>query len=447
MGGYVTQSRYVKQGRLPFSYNANGINTVRSYLDSTAGGTTYPSLPQTTTSYRSSGTEIPADDPLQASSHGDFVKRLITEDHETRGGYDTGHTFNTIRSEFRLSHPNFRVSGLVNPTLSSGFVQAPLMALTSDSSFRSFPVIPNLTSNEINYYGGQFIRNTAPVNSVAGLSVALAEFYREGLPRLVGASALKDKLHSKPSGLGEEYLNWEFGYKPLANDLATTLSAVIGSHQTALQYIRDSGRTVRRRRTLGTIKSATQSFTGGEINFLGAPASLQSRCFSNPFGAITVDTLTEQTYSFSAAYTYYVPGSANFLDRMGYYASLAEKVTGLGVTPDTIWNLAPWSWLSDWIWNLGGVISNLSLFSTDGLVMRYAYLMRETKVTKVLTHPGSAVASGGHTGPVSATFVSIRKERVKATPYGFSLNPTTFTSRQWAILGALGLTKAPTSLR
>jgi hypothetical protein len=34
-----------------------------------------------------------------------------------------------------------------------------------------------------------------------------------------------------------------------------------------------------------------------------------------------------------------------------------------------------------------------------------------------------------------------RKERIKATPFGFGLVDSDFTNRQWAILAALGITR------
>jgi len=48
--------------------------------------------------------------------------------------------------------------------------------------------------------------------------------------------------------------------------------------------------------------------------------------------------------------------------------------------------------------------------------------------------------------PISTSFRTTRKQRFRANPYGFARNPNSFSGKQWAILGALGLTKAPRRL-
>jgi len=41
----------------------------------------------------------------------------------------------------------------------------------------------------------------------------------------------------------------------------------------------------------------------------------------------------------------------------------------------------------------------------------------------------------------------VKKERAKATPYGFGVDPATFSEWQWSILAALGLTLGPHKMR
>ena len=452
MGGNVTQQRYRALPDISWRNTYNGVNFQSGTLKS-AAGSVYRSRSQTTTSYRSSGTEMPYDDPTVAKSLGEFTRKLVTDDRNTRGGYDTGHEFSTVDNAWKMSHRSVHFHGATNPVSGAADYRGAMYPLTSDSSEVAYPTISALSNTLRDYYGAKFIRETTPVNSVAGLAVALAEFYREGLPQLVGATALRDHLRKRPSkDAGEEYLNWEFGYIPLASDLATGLYAVLNSHSIISQYLRDSGRTVRRRRVLSTDR-VVNSFSTKAVSLtlagLAGGSNGSDRYFvgasSNRTGTYTV--ATETTYSFSSAYTYHVPGMDHLTDKIERYASLAGKVTGLELSPEVVWNLAPWSWLSDWMFNLGTIIGNLSNFATDSLVMRYGYLMCERKVSRLITHPGCSLVGGGTTGPVWLEVSTTRKERLKATPYGFGLNPSGFTGRQWAILGALGLTKAPTLLR
>jgi len=104
--------------------------------------------------------------------------------------------------------------------------------------------------------------------------------------------------------------------------------------------------------------------------------------------------------------------------------------------------------LADWKLNIGQVLSNMSAFQNDNLVLRYGYIMQTITVdvthrtTGLQTRPGTWNPSA-----VVTTFRSERKIRQRATPYGFGLDPKNFSESQWAILGALGMTMAPKILR
>jgi hypothetical protein len=296
------------------------------------------------------------------------------------------------------------------------------------------------------YYGTKAIGLTAPTNSVANLGVALAELYREGLPHLVGMGLLHNKLLSIPAKLGEEFLNWEFGYKPLAADAASAMGLVGQVSKIANQYLRDNGRMVRRSYDFGTITTkSTWKSAGSNFIVLG---QTYPYCFAGgPTGQITITEQSSYRVWFSGAYQYFIPIDSNRFDTLRRYASLSNKVTGLELTPEVLWNLAPWSWLSDWLINLGDLVHNFSAFGTDGLVMKYGYLMVKKASVKTYTHSGVFYKTGGGSGPITNTYTQEWKTRSRATPYGFGLNPNSFTNRQWSILGALGLTKGPTSLR
>jgi hypothetical protein len=130
---------------------------------------------------------------------------------------------------------------------------------------------------------------------------------------------------------------------------------------------------------------------------------------------------------------------------MKLYASFARKLVGARISPEVLWELQPWSWLVDWYFNIGQILENIESFQTDGLVARYAYLMCTDVVTcDVAT---SRYSLRGYLGEVSRRTVVTRKQRIRASPYGFGTNPATWSPERWAILAALGLTKTPTSLR
>jgi hypothetical protein len=128
---------------------------------------------------------------------------------------------------------------------------------------------------------------------------------------------------------------------------------------------------------------------------------------------------------------------------MDRWAQEADKLLGIRITPEVLWDLEPWSWLVDWFSNVGDVFTNITRFSHDGLVMKYGYVMARFDMTDEHTSYGTlwkdATMSTGMSTIVRGNTVKMRQH---ATPFGFGLSPSTdFTARQWAIIGALGLTR------
>ena len=156
-------------------------------------------------------------------------------------------------------------------------------------------------------------------------------------------------------------------------------------------------------------------------------------------------TRTEQTTIhrwFSGSFTYYLPP-----EKAGYksFDAYAHRLYGLRLDIDLIWKVAPWTWAADWITNFGDNVRNVAAFSNDGLVMRYGYVMEKT--TTVVEYALNGLKLYGQPPlNLKQAFITQTKVRRKATPYGFGLDPGTFTAKQWSIIAALGISKAPRSL-
>jgi len=107
----------------------------------------------------------------------------------------------------------------------------------------------------------------------------------------------------------------------------------------------------------------------------------------------------------------------------------------------------PWSWLLDWVANIGDVLRNFTMFGPDGLVMHYGYMMSTQKRWTEVTIDQAVLANGEPIAPCWQRFGTELKLRRKASPYGFGIDPAiAFSTRQWAILAALGMTRSPRSL-
>jgi hypothetical protein len=140
------------------------------------------------------------------------------------------------------------------------------------------------------------------------------------------------------------------------------------------------------------------------------------------------------------------------LEELSLYEEKANALLGTRLDPEVVYNLVPWTWLLDWFVNFGDVVANASAISSDNLVMQYGYLMRTTSVRKELTWPqglwgrrptGQLASSWKQFLPTySQTTSLVTKQRGKASPFGFGLNPSDFSPDQLAILAALGLSRS-----
>jgi len=125
---------------------------------------------------------------------------------------------------------------------------------------------------------------------------------------------------------------------------------------------------------------------------------------------------------------------------MGRYALEAKKLLGLSLTPETLWNIAPWSWAVDWFSNTGDVISNLSDWASDGLVMHYGYMMEKTIVKDTYNITPSGIQA--FPSVPNLTLVTETKQRIRANPFGFGLSFDGLSTIQKAILAALGISRS-----
>jgi len=295
-----------------------------------------------------------------------------------------------------------------------------------------FPTIDPINETDVNVLGTYAVRACAPTNPVANLANALGELKRDGLPSTPTLETWRSRTISARNA-GSEYLNVEFGWNPLLSDIRKTAYALKNSQKLIESYVRNSGRKIHRSLEFPLQSSTTITDEGDQYP---TPITLNSTMTTK--GRRTKETTVTKRTWFEGCFTYYVEQGDYFLARAKRYEQLANKLLGTRITPEVLYNLAPWSWALDWIVDLGAVIGNISAFLFDGLIMQYGYVMQETVITDVYTLTGATC--GNKPVQLSQTFGSIQKLRRKATPYGFGLNPNTFSARQWAILAALGLT-------
>jgi hypothetical protein len=395
----------------------------------------YPDWDSTGTSFK--GLEITQDE-----NHGVRNSRDLRD----RGGTDVGGPFfNQKKRAFikgdagdtTIDQKGFNTD---NGAWSRMIYTGPVLAVNPQDS-----MFPSYSATYLTAKGTTAIARCKPTNSIVELSTTLGETIHDGLPKLLGHAEWKPKTKAARKAAGDEYLNVQFGWLPLVSDVQGAAYALANARRLIDSYERNSGKIVRRRYEFPVEKTESTVDLGVSYGHLfsgqNAPGILYDA--SKPRPHLIKHTKSETRTWFSGAFTYHLPVGYSSREWLESYYAQAQYLLGIKLDPSTVWNLAPWSWAVDWVSNMGDLISNITDWSSDGLVLRYGYIMEHSlqEITYSLDGPtrfnpyGSIFAS-----PV--TFQLETKRREKATPFGFDVNFDSFTSRQKAIVVALGLSRS-----
>jgi len=429
---------------------------------------------QVTTSYRTGrgaegGTSVEEDSDtalLTATNYRDRFKVMKEElRREPKSALDNGHEFNTKMAS--IPYCSQIATGWIPQGVGTWVAyNGPIWPGVWPSGTLPNGTFKYMDPPDLGWYGPRAISATTPTNPSADVATALTELYREGFPSMPSSTIRKEaRAESKRQGnlstgrrasgaAGSEYLNVEFGWRPLVRDLRRVASAVKDSQRILKQHKRNSGKSIRRQYTfpLETTFTKEPDVLGILMSSSGSTAWRSSFEGENCSGQMSETIETEREVYFSGAYTYSVGIDGDSpMGPVERFEQKANLLLGTRITPEVVWNVAPWSWLADWRVNIGENISNATALASDGLVMRYGYLMVKSTVRHTYTLLGPRhinLSTGVSTRvPYSISFVTVTKERMRASPFGFGSNPASFTGRQWAILASLGMTKGDRALR
>lgn len=479
MSGYRTDSRPAMFGK-KLSYNyytrSNGVTsaTVNKSVDRSVSHR-WNSYPDSVYSFRS--------DRSESKNTLDYMLR--NEDFNPFTQHDTGHEFwstkhyvkNMVMAKKQKFSCLVQTSGSPYEVYYSGPIA--ITGLITDVGNvspvgRAFNAsIPNIAKPNLVPLGAKFIQAASPSRSSASLAVALTELWRDGLPKIPGLS-LKKITSGKhvPHSAGDEYLNVVFGWTPLLSDIRQVLTAIVNARKIINQYASGSDTYIRRQRyaapDVSTVLTTDPNFGGKLIltpeivqgNSFGSPGVLDGVSGSSPgitqlHGGYSVrlSLVTKTTVRtwFSGAYRYHLNDGTDIFSRLDAAGQLAGRLLGARVNLLSAWQAMPWSWLADWFADIGTVIANGVAADLDGQVLQYGYLMQETTIESTISTDDQLVVTrldGSRTniGNLATTFVNQRKDRIKATPFGFGIDLNSLSAQRWAILGALGMTRGPKSL-
>lgn len=318
----------------------------------------------------------------------------------TRSSYSFGH--------FQNADPTSGYAGPTLPWPANGIDIPSIGETPADSSYWSA--------------GAKAIAATEPTDPIFNASVAVGETLSDGLPKMVGYQTWKDTTF-RAKQAGGEYLNYQFGWVPFVSDIRDFAYAVKHSHEIVSNLSEHANQKIRR--SLKLTDDITQQ-TAVTDSFIKTPENWSIGSAKH----YSTASLREKMW-FSGCFRYYLPMDNSLGSRMKRYKAYAHKLLGVDLTPEVVWNIAPWSWALDWKGDIGTLMHNASALGHNGLVLQYGYVMHSKEA--------SLDIDAGRWG-YRSTLVS-RKRRVAANPYGFGVSSAGLSAQQTAVLAALGLTR------
>lgn len=260
---------------------------------------------------------------------------------------------------------------------------------------------------------------------------------------------IKGKRHRKfiPSDIANNWLNTNFGWVPFLSDMVKLHDSFQKVEAIRSKCIDRNGLFQRRGGPVSDTGEPTEvvlaESTGQHTQYVMPSPSLNLNPLvvtpaGNDKGSYSRITyqISSRTW-FRASFRYWVPefdspeGPMNEL-------RIFLRMYGLRISPLLVWNLTPWSWLADWVGNVGDNIANYTTQLQDNLTAKYAYIMKETE--GVMTNSSWIKFKP----PYGDQFFEWRryytaKTRRHASAFGFTYDsPLQFSDYQWSILAALG---------
>lgn len=387
---------------------------------------------------------------LDSTSRKKYQDRLDERGMKPEGEPDRGHPFELKRHTIFGRPRNVRKTSVFASQFFENCWVTPsigdkLLDLHRGNVFAPAPYM----ETGLDAFAQQAYNRTAPTATVFDAGQFLGEL-REGLPRLT--SAFMQGQASLLKKAGSDYLNVEFGWKPFISDIQNAGKALLGATDSFSQM----GKRVHRRYSLpeteltdfglflGTASIYAYNARGAATNY----SPLAGRpLFTSTSAQLLCDYTVHKSRSsrrwFEGEFTSFMPLG---FDPTDYFQRLSVLVDPK-ITPATLWELAPWSWLVDWNLRIGDTIRANEINANDRLVMHYGYAMETTVYATKVDWNTYEKPSGQLTYENRPEFGILRgettyKRRLRANPYGFRVGGTgSLSGGQSAILGALGLTK------
>lgn len=307
---------------------------------------------------------------------------------------------------------------------------------------------PRMSAADMGQFVGE-IRQTLP------MLMTSAKMFADIWRAVKGYSSLK--VMSKETA--DHWLNAQFGWAPFLGDLVKFCNSFQDLDATVKRCAVNNGQWRRRggngnstatsRQGLmsstedtapWTVLAQSSNYSGSSSYYLTPTANTMPDLFTRtgPNGSFTSSTISFRETKkiwFEGKFRYWVPDFASPNEPVEQLLTYM-RLYGIRVTPLLVWNLTPWSWLADWVGNIGDNISNYQSQNDVNLVAKYAYIMQKTVGSMKNASILNTVNGSLHYEWIRSYTAKTRRH---ASAFGFALEEINFNPFQWSILGALGI--------
>lgn len=305
-------------------------------------------------------------------------------------------------------------------------------------------------------WGDKAYSRSKPKLEKAGAGVFLAEL--RDAPRMIRGTSeffhdiwkgLGGNLNSKtmgPKKVSDHFLNHQFGWIPFLSDLRKFYNAFDQADNHIHWLVKQNGQWSNRRVTLKSdITRERLSINAGfemfpDSGVFSSPWSPWYRVAEGPYWEVFEEVHTSITAS--GKFRYYRPEFDETLpDHRSALNSMKRQLTlyGARINPSNIYKATPWTWAIDWVSNLGDLVDRANDSLVDSVATQYLFVMHHQK--RIRRYVQHLPFSSGHVQLQFVRIVETKQRQEGTSPYGFSLTLGDLTPRQFAIAGALGISR------
>lgn len=445
--GYVNESSFSPP--VDYTTSMTGINlSYYSERNSTSA------TPQTKSQYgfRSgaiTGHEL--DGLKRLNQHGTWGQQatmLDALDRIQRSTSSSGYTNGTRKqTHYRTydvtTRPLAPTSGVFTSTTGAFFYQCEGVAQITGITPSFKPA--DLSTSTIEGISGKIMRRYRPTKPTFDLTRFTGE--------LRDAPSLFSKVNYIPdriSDFGGSYLNYQFGITPTASDLQKAAEAIIKSHDLVNEFVRQSAQTVHKSHTEIIDSNSTSGTTSTHVSTQTSnvgPFIVKHDLGGNYTSAglvkVSYAAYSRRIHHVFSTFEFFVGDPYGYTTRMEDYLSKAKKLVGGGLTLPVAYQLTPFTWMLDWFYDIGGLLAYQQDVADNGIVQTYGgSTITDEYYGSVSFSDGKMPSnSAAYTGGGTCNFYQRHSSRRPGSPYDMS--PTwSMDPYKWAIVGALGLTKA-----